>query len=188
MQKIIDQMDSLLRSKDLVIMAIDGKSGSGKSTLADLLAQYYDCNVFHMDDFFLRPELKTEERLKEVGGNVDYVRFKEEVIHGLLSSTPFQYRIYDCQTLSFSEHISVAPKKLNIIEGSYSLHPTLIHYYDLKIFLTTDDKTQSRRILKRNGPIMHKRFLHEWIPKENQYFEEMRIKEKSDIIIEVQGK
>ena len=50
-----------------MVVAIDGNSGAGKSTLAALIADVYDCNLFHMDDFFLRPEQRTEERLKETG-------------------------------------------------------------------------------------------------------------------------
>ena len=39
----------------------------------------FDCNLFHMDDFFLRMEQRTPDRMKETGGNVDYERFYETV-------------------------------------------------------------------------------------------------------------
>ena len=78
--------------------------------------------------------------------------------------------------------IPVSPQKLNIIEGSYSMHPTLIENYDLKIFLCIDEKEQISRILKRNGAAMLKRFLCEWIPMENRYFKELNIKEQSDLV------
>jgi len=45
-----------------------------------------------------------------------------------------------------------------------------------------NEQKQSLRILKRNGPIMHKRFLSEWIPLENRYFKEMKIQEQSDLV------
>ena len=46
-----------------------------------------------MDDFFLRPEQRTEERLKEVGGNVDRERFLEEVARPLTNKKKsFGYR------------------------------------------------------------------------------------------------
>ena len=64
------------------------------------------------------------------------------------------------------------------------MHPTLIDNYDLKIFLTIDEKEQSKRILKRNGTAMQKRFLNQWIPLENRYFDKMKIKEQSDLILE----
>jgi len=176
------RIDALLEARDSVCVAIDGNSGAGKSSFASLIREIYDCHVFHMDDFFLTPELRTEERLKEVGGNVDYVRFKQEVIHGLRSGKAFQYRKYDCSKMAFEQPLTVIPKRLNIIEGCYSLHPTLIDFYDLKVFLGVDKEEQSARILKRNGPLMHKRFLTEWIPLEDEYFEKMKVPEKCDLV------
>jgi len=179
---VFSKIDLLLSEKELVKVAVEGNSGAGKSSLASLIRSVYDCNVFHMDDFFLRPELKTRERLKEVGGNVDYARFKEEVLLNLHHGGTFQYRVYDCKQMDFGEHVTVVPKRLNIIEGSYSMHPTLAEYYDLKIFLEIDEKEQSARILKRNGEAMHRRFINEWIPLENQYFSGMNIKEQCDLV------
>ena len=65
-----NRIDELLEQKQQVIIAIDGKCTSGKTTLARQLAESYDCNVFHMDEFFLRPEQRVPERFAEVGGNV----------------------------------------------------------------------------------------------------------------------
>jgi len=180
--EVFNRIDSLMKLHSTVNVAIDGKSGAGKSTLAELIGNVYDCNIFHMDDFFLTPELRTEERLKEVGGNVDYVRFRREIIEGLKRGFEFQYRKYNCAKKAMSEYITVIPKKLNIIEGSYSMHPTLKDFYNLKIFLYIDEEIQRQRILERNGPAMLRRFLNEWIPLENQYFEVMKIQEQSDLV------
>ena len=73
-------LDELLKSRQHILVAIDGNCTAGKSTLASLLEKEYDCNVFHMDDFFLRPEQRTPDRFAQVGGNVDYERFFEEVL------------------------------------------------------------------------------------------------------------
>lgn len=180
--EVFRRIDSLMKTKERINIAIDGNSGAGKSTLASLIGNVYECNIFHMDDFFLTPDLKTEERLKEAGGNVDYVRFKNEVIDGINSGLEFQYHKYDCKQMLMGQPVSVTPQKLNIIEGSYSMHPNLIDNYDLKIFLHIDEKEQSSRILERNGAYMHKRFLCEWIPLENRYFEELKIQEQSDLV------
>lgn len=67
------KLDSMLQEKE-VLLAIDGGSAGGKTTLGKLLEQRYACNVFHMDDFFLRPMQRTKERLAEPGGNVDRER------------------------------------------------------------------------------------------------------------------
>ncbi len=186
LKKIRDQIDSLLKLKEKsLLIAIDGRSAAGKSSLAQYLKTSYDCNIFHMDDFFLRPEQKTHERLRETGGNVDYERFKEEVIRGLISEDKFSYSTYNCQRGVLDQIIAVDPKKLNIIEGSYSLHPTLIENYDLKVFLDVNESEQSLRILERNGEFMHRKFMDLWIPLENDYFSSFNIKEKCQIIIDM---
>ena len=66
------RIDLLLAQSGQVIVAIDGNCTAGKTTLAGMLEEMYDCSVFHMDDFFLRPEQRTPERYAEIGGNVDY--------------------------------------------------------------------------------------------------------------------
>ena len=126
-----------------------------------------------MDDFFLRPEQRTPERFAEVGGNVDYERFQEEVLLPLKSRKAFSYRPFDCSTFTLAAPVSVAPKKLNIIEGTYSHHPYFGNPYDLKVLLTVDEETQRQRILER-PTFLHKRFFEEWIPMENRYFEAFR--------------
>lgn len=180
---MFNKINELIEKKKPVNIAIDGNSGAGKSTLAKLINSIYDCNLFHMDDYFLRPEQKTENRLIEVGGNIDYERFNMEVINGLKSNSEFSHQVYNCKTLQLDEVHTVKPKILNIIEGVYSMHPIFIDIYDLKIFLEIDEKSQVERILKRNGELMLKRFISEWIPMENEYFKKMNIRDKSDIIL-----
>ena len=176
------KIDMLLGEKDFVIVAIDGKCTSGKTTLASKLAELYDCNVFHMDDFFLRPEQRTPERFAEVGGNVDYERFQEEVLFPLRSGKAFSYRPFDCSTFTFAAPVTVTQKKLSIIEGTYSHHPHFGNPYDLKILLTVDEESQHKRILER--PVfLHRRFFEEWIPMENRYFEVFRISDQANLIL-----
>lgn len=178
------EIDRLMRSKKRAVVAIDGNSGAGKSFLANLIAGVYDCNLFHMDDFFLRPEQRTEERLNKAGEFVDHERFSQEVIQGLKSGRPFSYRKFDCGRMALGETVYVRPKKLNVIEGSYSMHPYLAENYDLKIFLRIDPGRQEQRIRERNGEEILQRFLGEWIPRENKYFEEMGIREQCHLVFE----
>ena len=78
------------------IIAIDGRCAAGKTTLAARLAKELGGDVIHMDDFFLPPALRTQERRSEPGGNVHYERFLTEVIPNLASGRPFSYRRFDC--------------------------------------------------------------------------------------------
>ena len=173
MEQILDgakqQINGLLAEKDFVLVAIDGPCTAGKTTLAARLAEIYDCNVFHMDDFFLRRSQRTQARFAEAGGNVDYERFREEVLLPLKTGLPFSYRPFDCSTFTLAEPVPVIPKRLNIIEGTYSHHPYFGDPYDLKLLLTVDEETQRQRILQRPA-FLHKRFFEEWIPMENRYF------------------
>ena len=164
-------IDNLLETKETGLVAIEGGSASGKTSLAACLKVVYDCNVFHMDDFFLQKHQRTPERFAEPGGNVDRERFRAEVLDPLLTGQPFSYRVFDCSQMALGGSVAVAPKRLNIIEGAYSMHLDLAGAYDLSAFLEIDTQTQVDRILKRNGPEMQKRFLTEWIPLEEAYFE-----------------
>lgn len=176
------KIDALLREKDYLIVAIDGPCTSGKTTLAAKLAESYDCNVFHMDDFFLRPEQRTPERYGQIGGNVDYERFREEVLTPLMEQKAFSYQPFDCKTFTFSAPVPVKPKQLNIIEGSYSHHPYFRNPYDLKILLSVTPEVQRQRILQRPA-FLHQSFFEQWIPMENRYFAHYISKNSADIIL-----
>ena len=181
LEMITQRINKALEEKDGIIVAIDGKCTSGKTTLARRLSEIYDCNVFHMDDFFLRPQQRTPERFAEPGGNVDYERFREAVLLPLMSGSPFSYQPFDCKTFTLAPAVAVSPKKLTIIEGSYSLHPYFGDPYDLKILLTVAPDVQRQRILERPEHLQERFFSH-WIPMENRYLETFRISEKADVI------
>lgn len=183
-RRVYEQIEELLQKDAPIIVAIDGMCGSGKSFLADWLKASCECNVFHMDDFFLPLEMKTDERLSQPGGNVHYERFREEVLSSLLKNETVIYRPYLCGLWKLGEARRVEPKKLNIIEGTYSLHPTLRDAYDLKVFLTVDEQLQLERILRRSGEEKLQQFIHKWIPLENLYFNHMKISEVADITVD----
>lgn len=182
MEAIRRQVTNLLEERKQILIAIDGSCASGKTTLAGALAREYDCNLFHMDDFFLRPEQRTSERLAENGGNVDHERFWEEVLLPLQAGEPFSYCPYDCGTGKLKEPMVVMPQKINIIEGSYSHHPYFNDPYDLKIFLKISPVVREQRILQRPS-FLHRRFFEEWIPMEQRYFDAFAIEEKADLSV-----
>lgn len=172
-----------LLQKDMALVAIDGSCTSGKTTLAEELRAAYPCQVIAMDDFFLRPSQRTPERLAQVGGNVDYERFWQEVLSPLRNRQPAIYRPYCCRTGSLLEPVTVEPRGLIVIEGSYSHHPYFENHYDLRVFLSHTPPLQRQRVLQRPAHL-HKKFLELWIPMENAYFETFHIAEKADLILE----
>lgn len=174
-----EAIDRLLvnSDKETILVAIDGKCASGKTTLGDYLRDIYDCNLFHLDDFFLQGHQRTEERLAQVGGNVDYERFQTEVMKPLLNGEDVIYRPYSCIEGKMKEETLIKNHRLNIIEGAYSLHPYFNDPYDVKIFMNINEEDQIDNIRKRNGEEKLQRFISEWIPKENMYFETFHIEE-----------
>ena len=181
---VFDVIKNLLKENEKLVIAIDGRCGGGKSTLGLLLKEQFDCNIFHMDDFFLPFEMKTAERLKKAGENVHYERFEEEILKPLENHKSITYRQYLCNIRDFSQPIKVELKNLTIVEGSYCLHPKLRNYYDYKIFITVDSKVQYERILKRNGKEKLQDFLNKWIPMEEHYFAELDIRNQCDLILD----
>lgn len=182
--RIFAEVDRLLQ-RGKVILAVEGGSASGKTTLSQALRNVYDCNIFHADDFFLRPEQRTPERFSEVGGNIDRERFYDEIVCSLVKNEAVTYRPFDCSVQSLGEEITVAPKRLTVVEGVYSTHPYFGRYYDISVFLDIAPDVQKKRIEVRNSPVLARRFFEEWIPLENTYFEKTSIKERSDLIIPV---
>ena len=176
------ELDKLLKS-GCVKIAIEGGSASGKTTLSRILENIYDCTVFHMDDFFLRPEQRSSERYAQTGGNVDKERFLQEVLVPLSKGEIINYRRFDCSEMKLTEPVCVCPGKLTVIEGAYSMHPELREFYDFSVFLDISPELQRERIEKRNTPQQSEQFFQKWIPFENRYFSEMHIKEKCDINI-----
>lgn len=174
------QIDDLLKTGRQIVVAIDGNCTAGKTTLAAVLEKEYDCNVFHMDDFFLRPQQRTAERYAEPGGNVDYERFQEEVLIPLKKGSAFSYRPFSCKTFSLSDAVEVTPKALNIVEGTYCLHPYFGDVYDLKLFLSIDSELQRDRIYQRPRHVQG-RFFTDWIPMEKLYFDCYQIPGQTDL-------
>lgn len=186
-EEVIGEFKKLARKGKPQIIAIDGRCGSGKTTFASLIKQVFDCNVFHMDDFFLPPEMKTVERLSEPGGNVHYERVLEEIIQPISKGEGIQLIPFNCAVNDLEKAQTIPFKKLNFIEGAYALHPVLESYYDYKVFMTVEPKTQLERIAKRS-PAKLDRFIHEWIPLEESYLHALQVEKKADQVVDTSNK
>jgi len=181
--ELLSKIDSFVSNGKNVILAIEGGSASGKTTLSELLSKIYNCNVFHMDDFFLQPFQRTTKRLSTPGGNIDSNRFLDEVLIPLSKKETVCYKKFDCSTQKMLKPIEIPFKNINIIEGAYSMHPQLSSYYNISVFLEIDKQLQIQRIQKRNAAALQQRFFNEWIPLEKLYFDTFNIIDKCDYVI-----
>ena len=182
---LLTAIDGQLAQGEPLLLAIEGGAASGKTTLAETLRQIYGCNVFHMDDFFLRPEQRTPQRLAAPGENVDHERFLEEVLTPLQEGRAVTFRRYDCATQSLCPPTTVPPAPFTVVEGSYCCHDSLYDAYGLRCFLRVSPELQRERICARNTPKFQQLFFDVWIPMEQRYHEAFDIPGRCDIILEV---
>lgn len=166
-----------------IFVAIDGRCASGKTTLAEKLSKnLHNCAVVHIDDFFLPPQMRTQERLNEIGGNFDRERFIFEVVEPLMKNNCASYRVYSCKVHDYISTSEINNPSVVIVEGAYSMHPDIVNVYSYKIFCTASYETQLDRIEKRNGEEAKNRFISLWIPLEEKYFKEYNITDLCDYI------
>ena len=182
-EALVRRVEELLARQGRVLAAIDGRCGSGKSTLAALLAARWDCTLVHADDFFLRPEQRTPQRLAQPGGNFDRERFEAEVLAPLREGRDALYRPYDCHAGRLKEPVAAPCRPVVLAEGSYTCHPDLWGCYDLHVFVTAPLEVRLARLARRPGVDLEA-FRTRWIPLEEAYFASQRLPERCDLVLE----
>lgn len=164
-----------ISGKQPFLVAIDGRCASGKTTIAMNLESMLPCSVFHMDDFFL----PIQKRSALPGGNIDYERICKEILQPCKNNAAtVRFRPFDCHMQNFAQWMTKEIKPFVIIEGSYSCHPILFHFFNLHIFITVEKAEQKNRILARNGAKGWNVFMTQWIPLEEEYFSVYSIPQK----------
>lgn len=182
-QQVLTALRIQLDTGKPILVSIDGRCGSGKTGLAEIICKAFSCNVFHMDDYYL-PMDKREENWEQIpGGNIDFGRFKKEVLIPAQQGEVITYRPYDCQTGTVIRCKQIKPCMLTVVEGSYSAHPSLSDKYDIRIFLTCSKEVQQKRLKKREGE-KYQAFEQRWIPMEENYFQCYNIEGNSAMVID----
>lgn len=182
-EALVRRVEELFARQGRVLAAIDGRCGSGKSTLAALLAARWDCTLVHADDFFLRPEQRTPQRLAQPGGNFDRERFEAEVLAPLREGRDALYRPYDCHAGRLKEPVAAPFRPVVLAEGSYTCHPDLWPCYDLHVFVTAPLEVRLARLARRPGVDLEA-FRTRWSPLEEAYFASQRLPERCDLVLE----
>ena len=183
-KKRILEIETLVKNKNLsnyFVIAIDGPCAGGKTTFAEEMNKGYEYNIVHMDDFYLPFQKRDKNWMNIIAGHMDFDRLIEKVLKPYKERREIEYISYDCHSDKYLQKIDIDLDKPVILEGSYSTHPILDNYIDIKIYLDIDSKTQVERLTKRNEKVVDK-FVSMWIPFENNYFEKLNIKEKCDLV------
>lgn len=175
-------INDIIHHQEHACFMIDGCCAAGKSTLADTLAQLFPVLIFHMDDYFLQPHQREKQRLLQPGGNVDYERFDKEILSSIRQKHDIIYQPYDCMSQSLMPEKHVKYQPYIVIEGSYAHHP----YFQMdavKILIHCERHVQLQRI-KQRSPYLYERFVKEWIPMEDTYFQTFDIVHHADFIMD----
>ena len=172
----VKQLQNYINSfNNFTIFALEGKCASGKTTISNLLK---DVTIIDVDDFFLKKELKTKARLDEIGGNIDYELY-EECVKKIKPNSTITYKIFDCQSQEYKEK-TIEIKNNVLLVGVYSYHPRIRKYVDKLCYLIVNNNDQLNRLRERK---MFDRFINEWVPLENIYFNSYDFIGLADILI-----
>jgi uridine kinase len=183
----LEKFKNLVNAKGLsgqVVISIDGACGGGKTTFANEIERELHYNILHMDDFYLPFDKRDKNWMNIIAGHMDFDRLIENVLKPYKAKKKTNYISYDCHNDKYLQEIPIDLENFLVIEGSYTAHPILSEYVDLKIFVDIDKDDQIKRLTKRNPAVVDK-FLSMWVPFENRYFEELKIKDISDLVISV---
>jgi len=163
-----------------IFVAIEGKCTSGKTTLSNLLENDFDITLLHADDFFLNDKQKEKEI--PIGEYIDQDRI-DKLLTDIKTNNTVTYQKYDCTNKCYLDMVMEDVKDIVILEGVYSYNSLLSKHFNYLVFIHIDKDIQNNRLLKRSSPFIYNKFITEWIPRENEYFNYFEILEKSDIII-----
>ena len=162
--------------------ALDGRRGRGKTPLAAQLAEQFPGSaVVHTDDYYLPPAQRIPNWAETPCANMDLTRLREEVLVPAQAGAAVPCRAYSCREGAYLPEQCVPPAPLYILEGSYSHHPILAGFYDLKVFVTCSKEEQARRLQAREGE-RYENFVRRWIPLEEAYFAQGRIAALADLL------
>ena len=166
-----------------LVIAIDGRSGAGKTTLAEALSHPLDAPVVHMDDFYLPFSARTPQRLAQPGGNFDLERFLDEAYAPLSRGEAFSYGVFDCSVGEIRARRHIPRADITIVEGAYSMHPSLRGLYSLSIFCDVLPEGQQRRLALRENGTALENFIRRWIPMEELYLREFDVAGACDLVM-----
>lgn len=167
-----------------ILVGIEGQSGTGKSTLAHRIQESLgDAAVVHKDDFYSAVPEHILAQLSPSEGYAQYFdweRLKEQVLLPLSSGSDASYQRFDWTQRVLGAWISLSSStRIVIVEGVYSLRPELRAYYDVKVWVDTDEETRTSRLVARGENTQA--WIRRWSAAEQYYFK--NVFAKSEVIV-----
>jgi uridine kinase len=187
-----------------LLVGINGVDGSGKTTLAHHLSKTLAPNarIIHIDHFqnskeirYARGEYSSEGYYKD-SFNIQALTTRSLI--PIQKATSFPLRVlskhFDLETNTEDpQSLEIDAHHIVLCEGVFLFRPELSSFFDVKIFVDCDFETTLARMIKRDSasPLcptearkITQRFNTKYKPAQMRYLEQIRPKEKANIVID----
>lgn len=182
-RSILAELEAIRDDHGSCLVGIGGAAAAGKTTLCQaLLAESPSIQMVPQDHFRKseadRNSLPSTE--KPPGFDFELERLRREVLEPLTQGSVAEYRPRDFHTGELQDPLTVSPSGIILVEGVYVLHEDLRSRYSYRIHVAASAEARLERAGERArhsginfGPLRN-RYLEEWFPNEDRYFQAQR--------------
>jgi uridine kinase len=189
--KIVFDISQLLKRKNPVLVALDGRSGTGKSTIAQAIADRVKGIIVVSDDFYSGGNDDAWSGLsasEKVDQGIDWQRMRTQVLEPLLAKKPASWHPLDFEpeigwTGWKDEIVTLKPAPVILVDGVYSARPELSDLVDLAVLVEADDAVRRKRLVIREGQGFMERWHKLWDSAEEYYFTHICPQSSFDIVV-----
>ncbi len=189
--KFVFEISQLLKRKNPVLVALDGRSGTGKSTIAQAIASRVEGIIVVGDDFYSggNDDAWSGFSAKEkVDKGIDWQRMRAQVLEPLLAKKPASWHPLDfTPEIGWigwkDETVKLEPAPVILVDGVYSARPELSDLVDLAVLVEADDEVRRKRLVIREGQGFMDRWHKLWDCAEDYYFTHICPRSSFDIVV-----
>ncbi|MBA2286421.1 MAG: hypothetical protein H0W02_13140 [Ktedonobacteraceae bacterium] len=188
---VVFEISQLLKRKNPVLVALDGRSGTGKSTIAQAIASRVEGVIVVGDDFYSGGNDDAWSGLsakQKVDKGIDWQRMRAQVLEPLLAKKPASWHALDFKPeIGWvgwkDETVELEPAPVILVDGVYSTRPELSDLVDLAILVEADDAVRRQRLVIREGQAFMDRWHRLWDSAEDYYFTSICPRASFDIVV-----
>lgn len=191
---VVFEISRLLKGKNPVLVALDGRSGAGKSTIAQEIASRVEASIVVSDDFYSGGNddawsgLSASEKVEKV---IDWQGMRAQVLEPLLANKPASWHPLDFQPeigcIGWKEEkVTLQPAPVILVDGVYSARPELSDLVDLAVLVEADDAVRRKRLVLREGQGFMQRWHRLWDSAEEYYFAQICPRSSFDLIVRIE--